>query len=103
MNATIGDWNDQQVSSGTSPGPPPGRYESVPGQRGAEEFQESQQRDPHQHSLAHGSTAGEGCRLMSWRNVLKIHPAADLFPMMTADELKALGEDIKKNGLRVPV
>jgi hypothetical protein len=42
-------------------------------------------------------------RSKSWRDVIKVHPAADLFPMMTADELKALGEDIKKNGLRVPV
>ncbi len=39
----------------------------------------------------------------SWRDVLKVHPAADLFPMMTPDELKALGEDIKKNGLQVPI
>ena len=36
----------------------------------------------------------------SWRDVLPIHPAADLFPLMSADELKALGEDIKKNGLQ---
>jgi hypothetical protein len=36
----------------------------------------------------------------SWRDVLPVHPAADLFPMMTPDELKKLGEDIKKNGLR---
>ncbi len=39
----------------------------------------------------------------SWRDVLKVHPAADLFPMMSLDELKALGEDIKKNGLRAPI
>jgi hypothetical protein len=36
----------------------------------------------------------------SWRNVLPVHPAANLFPLMLPDELKALGEDIKKNGLR---
>ena len=35
----------------------------------------------------------------SWRDVIKVHPAADLFPMMPPDELKALGEDIKANGL----
>jgi hypothetical protein len=35
----------------------------------------------------------------SWRSTLPIHPAADLFPLMSPDELKALGEDIKKNNL----
>ena len=39
----------------------------------------------------------------SWRDVIKVHPAAYLFPMMTPDELKALGEDIKKNGLKSPI
>jgi hypothetical protein len=39
----------------------------------------------------------------SWRDVIEVHSAADLFPMMTADELKALGEDIKKNGLTSPI
>src|SRR4051812_15177268 len=36
----------------------------------------------------------------SWRDRIKIHPAADLFPMMPDAELRELGEDIKKNGLR---
>jgi hypothetical protein len=35
----------------------------------------------------------------SWRDVLPIHPAAELFPLMSKDELHELGEDIKKNGL----
>jgi hypothetical protein len=35
----------------------------------------------------------------SWRDVLKIHPACELFPLMSQAELKELGEDIKKNGL----
>jgi hypothetical protein len=39
----------------------------------------------------------------SWRDVLPVHPAADLFPMMSPDELKALGDDIKKYGLCVVV
>ena len=34
----------------------------------------------------------------SWRDVIKIYPAADLFPMMSPDELKTLGEDIRANG-----
>ena len=39
----------------------------------------------------------------SWRDVLKVHPAADLFPMMSPDEIKSLGEDIQRNGQRVPI
>jgi hypothetical protein len=34
---------------------------------------------------------------------LKIHPYADLFPMMTAAELDALASDIDANGLRQPI
>jgi hypothetical protein len=44
--------------------------------------------------------APERKRRPSWRDVLKVHPAAELFPLMSNDELLALGEDIKKNGLR---
>ena len=35
----------------------------------------------------------------SWRSTLPIHPAAELFPRMSPDELRTLGEDIIKNGL----
>jgi ParB-like chromosome segregation protein Spo0J len=40
---------------------------------------------------------------MGWRDHLKVHPACDLFPLMSEDELKALGDDIKKNGLQKPI
>jgi len=39
----------------------------------------------------------------SWRDVYKVHPAADALPMLDADALRDLGEDIKKNGLRDPI
>jgi hypothetical protein len=41
-------------------------------------------------------------RRISWRDVLAIHPAAEFFPLMSPNELKALGEDIRKHGLRIP-
>ena len=46
---------------------------------------------------------GEPKQSRSWRDQIKVHPAANLFPMMTPDELKALGEDIKKNGLQTKI
>jgi hypothetical protein len=39
----------------------------------------------------------------SWRDALKIHPAADEFELMNHDELVALGEDIKARGLVNPI
>src|SRR5262245_43042386 len=40
---------------------------------------------------------------MGWRDVYKVHPAADVFPMLPEDELRKLGEDIKTHGLREPI
>jgi hypothetical protein len=34
-----------------------------------------------------------------WRDVVKIHPAADLFPLLGKSELQELADDIKANGL----
>ena len=39
----------------------------------------------------------------SWRDLIKVHPAAEMFPLMSPEELKELGEDIKANGLKVPI
>src|SRR5262245_52028409 len=35
----------------------------------------------------------------SWRDVYRVHRAAETFPMMSPEELKALAADIKQNGL----
>jgi hypothetical protein len=37
-----------------------------------------------------------------WREVLRVHPAADEFPMLPDDELAELAADIAANGLKVP-
>jgi hypothetical protein len=39
----------------------------------------------------------------SWRDILPIHPAANLIPPLSSEEFKDLADDIKKNGLQVPV
>jgi ParB-like chromosome segregation protein Spo0J len=38
----------------------------------------------------------------SWRGVLPIHPAANLFPLLSKDDLEELSRDIKENGLCQP-
>jgi hypothetical protein len=39
---------------------------------------------------------------MGWRDRYKVHPAADVFPMMSDAELDELAKDIKAKGLKVP-
>jgi hypothetical protein len=38
-----------------------------------------------------------------WRDIYKVYPAADVFPIMSESELKELAEDIKKNRLLVRI
>ena len=42
-------------------------------------------------------------KTLSWRDVLPVHPAAELFPRMSEEELDALGKDIKQNGQQQPI
>jgi hypothetical protein len=37
---------------------------------------------------------------MTWRDKYEVHPFADMFPMMSDEELATLGADIQANGLR---
>lgn len=37
------------------------------------------------------------------KTALKVHPAAEIFPMLNAEELEALALDIKANGLQQPI
>jgi hypothetical protein len=37
---------------------------------------------------------------MAWRDHLKVHPACNLLPAMSPDELRALGEDIKQRRMQ---
>ena len=39
----------------------------------------------------------------NWRDVLPVHAAADLFPLMSESELRELADDIKANGLHTPI
>jgi ParB-like chromosome segregation protein Spo0J len=57
--------------------------------------------------LLASDTAGAGERRVRKENTLskppKVHPYADLFPMMTDEELEALVADIQENGLQQPI
>jgi hypothetical protein len=39
----------------------------------------------------------------SWRELYRVHPAADILPMMSDEELDDLGKDIKTNGVVSPI
>lgn len=41
--------------------------------------------------------------MSKWREKYKVHPAADIFPMMSDEELDKLGDNIKANGLSIRI
>src|SRR4051812_37145605 len=57
--------------------------------------------------MAGGCAAIRQGRVMSgpptWRNLIEVHPAADLFPTMSQGEMEELAADIRVNGQRVGV
>jgi hypothetical protein len=40
---------------------------------------------------------------VTWRGVRKVHPAAELFPLMSSAELAKLAKDIKANKIQTPI
>jgi hypothetical protein len=54
-------------------------------------------------SGCNNSVASDSNVHKSWRSVYPIHPAAEIFPLMSPAELQVLGEDIMKNGLTSPI
>ena len=66
-----------------------------------QEVHHARQRDD--SSLSHPTPKAQARRtpMSDWREAYQVHPAADVFPMMSDDELAKLGQDIK--ALTIPV
>src|SRR5262245_51953617 len=60
-------------------------------------------RADNQHVQGLDKLAAEAPKPKSWRDLIKVHPAADIPKMMSREELLALGQDILENGLKVPI
>jgi hypothetical protein len=54
----------------------------------------------HADQASRDGTTTQPTNRTNWRDILPIHPAADLFPLMSEAELRELADDIKKNGLK---
>jgi ParB-like nuclease domain len=49
------------------------------------------------------ATGKRAAKIVSWRDVLSVHPAANASPLMSQRDLRALAENITKRGLQVPI
>jgi ParB-like chromosome segregation protein Spo0J len=45
----------------------------------------------------------EQSKVGGWRQFKKVHPAAEVFPLMGPDELRKLADDIQAHGIRIPI
>ena len=63
-----------------------------------QEVHHARQRDA--SSLSHPTPKAQAPRtpMSAWREAYQVHPAADVFPMMSDEELAQLGQDIKATG-----
>ena len=59
--------------------------------------------DSHAPDSATAGTVTGPVQPFDWRAHLKVHPAADMLPLPSADDLKTLAEDIKTNGIRTQI
>ena len=53
-------------------------------------------------STAPAPDTGASGSPIAWRSLYPVHPCADVFPMMSDEDIEALAADIRDNGLRVP-
>jgi hypothetical protein len=53
--------------------------------------------------ISHDHTEKDSHQQVGWRDILPVHPAAELFPLMSKDELRELADDIAKDDLQKPV
>jgi hypothetical protein len=74
-----------------------GTDNGLQGDSSANQGDSSAKKNGHPHSTTPQQPA------TGWRAKLPIHPAAELLPLMSEDELQELADDIHKNKLREPV
>ena len=55
------------------------------------------------NNQAQANTQATTTPTSKWRAQYKVHPAADVFPMMRRRTSTSYGDDIKANGLRNPI